>query len=87
MPLIIAFRNGSPLEKKRLRELFSSEQLASDHFPEITEWVARSGGIAHTQQLALDYVENAKRAIQDFSHHPSKEILLDLADYVICRRA
>lgn len=87
LPLIIAFRNGNTVEKKRLRELFGVEQLALEHFHEIREWVARSGGIAYTQQLALEYVENAKRAIQDFSLHPSKEILLDLADYVICRRA
>jgi octaprenyl-diphosphate synthase len=87
LPLIIAFRSGNLLEKKRLRELFGVEQLALEHFHEIREWVARSGGIAYTRQLALEYVENAKRAIQNFSLHPSKEILLDIADYVICRRA
>lgn len=86
LPLIVALRNGTPLEQRRLRELFSTEQLALEHFHEIREWVARSGGIAYTRQLALEYVENAKSAIQGFPSHPSKEILLDIADYVVCRR-
>jgi len=87
LPLIVALRNGNPTEQRRLRELFSTEQLALEHFHEIREWVARSGGIAYTRQLALEYVENAKNAIQGFPSHPSKEILLDIADYVVCRRA
>lgn len=87
LPLIVALGNCNPLEQKRLRELFSTEQLALEHFHEIREWVARSGGIAYTRQLALEYVENAKSAIQGFPSHPSKEILLDIADYVVYRRA
>jgi octaprenyl-diphosphate synthase len=87
LPLIFAFRNGNSLEKKRLRELFNAEQLAPEHFHEVREWVARSGGIAYTRQLAMEYVENAKSAIQIFPVHPTKEVLLDIADYVIWRRA
>ncbi len=87
LPLIVALGNCNPLEQKRLRELFSTEQLALEHFHEIREWVARSGGIAYTRQLALEYGENAKSAIQGFPSHPSKEILLDIADYVVYRRA
>jgi octaprenyl-diphosphate synthase len=87
LPLIFALRSGNSREKTRLRELFSIEQVALEHFHEIREWVSRSGGIAYAWQLAKEYVENAKRALQIFPLHPTKEILLDIADYVICRRA
>jgi octaprenyl-diphosphate synthase len=87
LPLIFALRNGAPVEKKRIRELFSAEQISAGHFHEIKEWVMQSGGIAHAGRMASEYVERAKEAIQIFPLDPAKEVLLDLADYVICRRA
>jgi len=86
LPLIFAFRNGSPAEKKRMRELFSAEQIPLEYFHEIREWVMHSGGIAYAARKASEYVERAKEAIRMFPLHPAKEVLLDLADYVICRR-
>jgi octaprenyl-diphosphate synthase len=70
-----------------VRELFGTEQIRVEHLQEIREWATRSGGIAYARQLASEYVERAKEAIQIFPLHPTKEILLDLADYVIYRRA
>jgi octaprenyl-diphosphate synthase len=86
LPLIFALQNCNPNEKQRMRELFSAEQIPLEHFHEIKEWVTRSGGIAYSGQLASEYVERAKEAIRIFPFHPAKEVLLDFADYVICRR-
>jgi octaprenyl-diphosphate synthase len=86
LPLIFALRNGNSAEKKRLRDLFSAEQIPLEHFHEIRELVTRSGGIAYARELASDYVEKAKAAIEIFPLHPTKEVLLDMADYVVCRR-
>jgi octaprenyl-diphosphate synthase len=86
LPLIFALQNCNPNEKQRMRELLSAEQIPLEHFHEIKEWVTRSGGIAYSGQRATEYVERAKEAIQIFPLHPAKEVLLDLADYVICRR-
>ncbi len=87
LPLIYALRNGNPGEKKKVRELFGTEQIRLEHLQEIREWATRSGGIAYARRLASEYVERAKEAIRIFPLHPTKEILLDLADYVIFRRA
>jgi len=86
LPLIYALRNGNAAEKKKLKELFSADQIPSERFHEIRERVTRSGGIAYARELASSYVQSAKEALRIFPLHPTKEILLDLADYVICRR-
>jgi octaprenyl-diphosphate synthase len=86
LPLIFSLRNSDAAEKKRLRALFSAEHIPAEHFYEIRELVTRSGGIAYTRGLASDYVEKAKEAIRMFPFHPTKEVLLDIADYVVCRR-
>jgi octaprenyl-diphosphate synthase len=86
LPLIFVLRNCNAAEKERIKNLFNAEPMLPEHFHEIRECVTESGGIAYAGQRALEYVEKAKEAIQIFPHHPTKEILLDLADYVICRR-
>jgi len=86
LPLIFALRNGGPYERKRLRELFNSEQIPPEYFLEIRELVTQSGGIAYCRRLASEYVEKAKAALRILPLHPTKEILLDVSEYVICRR-
>jgi octaprenyl-diphosphate synthase len=87
LPLIYAMRNGNAAEKEKMKELFSADQIPLERFHDIREWLMRSGGITYARELASTYVENAKQALQVFPLHPTKEILLDIADYVICRRA
>lgn len=86
LPLIFVLRNGSATERARLKTLFTVEPMLAEHLQEIKQCVTASGGIAYAAQRAMEYVDKAKEAIQIFPHHPAKEILLDIADYVICRR-
>jgi len=86
LPLICALRNGRPAQNKRLREIFSAEMIPLGDFEEIRDLVTKSGGIEYTQQLAVQHVQQAKEALRIFPDHPTKDILTDIADYVICRR-
>lgn len=86
LPLIHALRNGHPKDQARLREIFSDDEIPPESFDEVRELVTQSGGIAYTQRRALDHVQRAKQALSVFPHHPTKELLLDIADYVIFRR-
>jgi octaprenyl-diphosphate synthase len=86
LPLICAFRNQSASGQLRLRKIFTAEEISPEDFEEIRDIVTHSGGIEYTQRLALQYVREAKEAIQLFPSHPSRRILEEIADYVICRR-
>ncbi|HQN18211.1 MAG TPA: polyprenyl synthetase family protein [Syntrophobacteraceae bacterium] len=86
LPLIYALRNGSAAEREQLKDLFASNEDPLDRFHTINERVTRLGGIAYTRRLASEYVEGAKQALHGFPPLPAREILQDLADYVICRR-
>jgi octaprenyl-diphosphate synthase len=86
LPLICALRNGLPAQKKRLREIFSTEEIPPEDFGEVKEIVTQSGGIEYTQNLAIQHVLKAKDALDIFPANPTKEILTDIADYVIYRR-
>ncbi len=86
LPLIHALRNGRQSAQERLRQIFSDEIIPPEAFDEVRDLVTQSGGIAYTQQRALEHVQRAKSALAAFSDHPTKDLLTDIADYVIFRR-
>lgn len=87
LPLIYALRNGSEAQRRQLRDIFSADEIRPEDFARVKELVMGAGGIDYTRRLAEDYVQRAKEALGVFSFHPTKETLLDIAEYVICRRA
>ncbi|MCK8602652.1 polyprenyl synthetase family protein [Desulfoferrobacter suflitae] len=86
LPLIYAFRHQGKNDKKRLRRIFAADEILPEDFHEVRDIVARSGGIEYTRRLATQYVRQAKEAIHIFPSHPTRRLLEDIADYVICRR-
>ncbi len=87
LPLIYALRNAKASERLRLRQVFTSESIAPESLREINDIVARSGGIDYTIDQAAAHSMRAKEALRIFPESPVKSILLDIADYVTCRRA
>lgn len=87
LPLIFAFRHGNTEEKRRLMEIFGAERIPHADFMELKDLVTRSGGIEYTRRLAAEHVGKAKAAIALFPAIPAREILEDIAEYVIHRRA
>ncbi len=87
LPLIYAFRSAKAADRHRLRQIFTSEHISEEDVREISELVVRSGGIDYTNNQACMYSSRAKEALRAFPQSPVKEILEDIADYVICRRA
>jgi geranylgeranyl pyrophosphate synthase len=47
----------------------------------------RHGGIAYTQAQAAAHVQQAKTALAPFADGPTREILMDIADYSRVRKA
>jgi octaprenyl-diphosphate synthase len=86
LPLIHALQNGRADAKARLKDIFGAEEIPMELFAEARELVIASGGIEYTQRLAVDHVQRAKQALDIFPSSPTKETLIDIADYVICRR-
>ena len=87
LPLIYALRNAKASERRRLRQIFISEEISAKDISEIRNIVVRTGGIEYTNNQACAHSMRAKDALRIFPQGPVKEILEEMADYVICRRA
>lgn len=86
LPLIYTMREASLADQRRVRDLFSADSLHPENIEEVRRIVHLAGGIEYTQRRASEHIHIAKDALGMFPDHPAKDILNDLADYVICRR-
>ena len=86
LPLIYALQKAKAAERFRLRQLFIADQVRAKDMAEIRSLVLRAGGIEYTNNKACEHSMSAKEALRIFPKGPVKEILDDIADYVICRR-
>ncbi len=87
LPLIFTLQNGDSASTGRLREIFSSDEIPREDFLEARDLVVRAGGIDYTQRLAMEHVSEAKEALNAFPPHPTRDLMMDIADYVVFRRA
>jgi octaprenyl-diphosphate synthase len=86
LPLIYALRNGKAAERRRIKQIFISEEISAKDISEIRNLMVRTGGIEYTNTRACAHSMRAKEALGIFPRGPVKEILDDIADYVIYRR-
>lgn len=85
LPLIKAVAQATAEERAfwvRVIERGDQRDGDLDHAMALME---RYGTMATTRAEALDWAENAKAALADLPEHPIREMLHDLADYVVAR--
>jgi octaprenyl-diphosphate synthase len=86
LPLIHALHHSQPEEREQLQKIFSAEKIFPKDFERMQDLVVRTGGIERTVRLAMEHVQQAKNVLNIFDENPTKEVLSDIADYVIYRR-
>jgi octaprenyl-diphosphate synthase len=86
LPLIHALHHSQPEEKEHLQRIFNADKISPKDFERLQDLVVRTGGIERTVRLAMEHVSQAKKVLSIFDESPTKEILTDIADYVIHRR-
>jgi octaprenyl-diphosphate synthase len=86
LPLIHAMQHCTDSQRAELRRIFAGDEIGTQEFLRVKELVTRTGGIEFTRNLAADHIRNAREALEFFPDHPAKEILRDMADFVVCRR-
>lgn len=86
LPLIHAMRTAKPEDRRAIQRVFGNAAASPEAFETVRRIVHGSGGIEYTLQRASEHIATAKTALSIFPEHPSRGILLDIADYVLCRK-
>jgi octaprenyl-diphosphate synthase len=86
LPLIRALQSSDNKDRHRLVDLITSDSIQEETFAEVKQIIKRYEGLDYTDQLANHYITEAKSALAIFPPSPTRESLLEIADYVVVRR-
>jgi geranylgeranyl pyrophosphate synthase len=88
LPMLRAIELTSGSEREELRRLLGRDLQDSISDEEVTraiEILRRSGAAQSAMQTALDHVAQAKAQLEHFAPSPARDMLCDIADYVVSR--
>jgi len=70
-----------------MKKIIRSKDFSKRDFKTLLELMEKYGGLEYTRKTAADYIDKAKRALSVFEPSQPKEIMLDIANYALARRA
>ncbi len=88
LPVIFSLKQASSEDRTWMENIIKTEVFSVEEFEKLIEMLKKYGGIKHTEKMATEYIKKAKHALSIFNHPDqlkTKEILLDIADYVLER--
>ena len=86
LPVIYALQAAAPGDRTVLETTITND-FSDQEFKILIELLDKYGGITYTQAKAAEHIRQAKQALAIFEASATKEILLDVADYALARKA
>jgi octaprenyl-diphosphate synthase len=86
LPVIYALKQARAADRELMVKIILDENFSTQDFNILIELLDKYGGIEYTQKTATGYIDTAKKALSVFEPSPTKETLLDIADYALARR-
>ncbi len=86
LPLIYALSNAEDTKRKEIIKILKKKKLTKKEIQYVVDFAVENGGIEYTQNIAENYINDAKKLIADFDDCAAKKSLLALADFIINRR-
>lgn len=86
LPLIHTLKNSPDQDRNNIKEISRKDQFSDEDFRSIFYLVKDHGGLDYTREKAMEAKDKAKGFIQIVKSSENRQILMDLADYVIERK-
>jgi octaprenyl-diphosphate synthase len=87
LPVIYTLKTATVQDRDQIVDIIKNENFSVNEFERLIELLNKYGGIAYTQNLAANHIDRAKKALSVFEPSETREIMLDVADYTLARRA
>ncbi|MBQ6629449.1 MAG: polyprenyl synthetase family protein [Methanobrevibacter sp.] len=84
---IIAIKGLASVEDDRLLEILKADNNSQDEIDEAIEILENCGAIEYARNLALESVDQAKEVLEILDDSSFKQVLVDIADFVLERSA
>ena len=85
LPVIYSLKSADEKDRTRMENIIKNKNFSVNDFETLIKMIDKYGGQLYTQNLATEYVQNAKEALAVFQNSKTKEVLLMIADYTLSR--
>jgi octaprenyl-diphosphate synthase len=85
LPVIYSLKSADEKDRNRMENIIKNKNFSVNDFKTLIRMIDKYGGQLYTQNLAKEYVQNAKKALAAFENSKTKEVLLMIADYTLSR--
>jgi len=86
LPLIHALSRAPEADRQFMVAILENRNFTGTEFTSLVEMLKRHGGIAYTEAQAAAHIQKAKKALRPFEDSPTRETLMDIADYARVRK-
>jgi octaprenyl-diphosphate synthase len=87
LPVIYSLNAAADTDRRRIETIVGNSEFSISEFQELVGYLQTYGGIDYTWQKANAHITSAKTAIARFEPSPTREILMDVADYALSRKS
>ena len=87
LPLIHALRKADAKDRVWMTTIIEEQDFSEADFHRLIERLHQYGGLAYARKVASEHVTRAREALEAFQSSATKEILLDIAEYAMVRKA
>ena len=87
LPVIYSLREASSEDRIIMEKIITDKNFSFNDFEILIELLKKYGGLEYTKKLASRHIEKAKNSILFFEPSETKELLLNIADYALIRKA
>ena len=85
LPVIYSLKSAGEIDRTLMENIIKNKNFSVNDFKTLIRMIDKYGGQLYTQNLAKEYVQNAKKALAAFENSKTKEVLLMIADYTLSR--
>lgn len=87
LPLIHALSKAPEADRGRMIAILQKPNFSDEEFADLVGMLDQHGGIAYTQAAAAARIQSAKTALGPFDGNATRQVLMDIADYALIRKA
>jgi len=87
LPVIYSLKEADTEDREKMEIIIKNSAFSAEDFKQLVSLLNKYGGITFTEELAAEYIQKAKKALSVFKPSKTREILLDVADYILARKA
>ncbi|MEN8245164.1 MAG: polyprenyl synthetase family protein [Thermodesulfobacteriota bacterium] len=86
LPVIYALQQAGSADRQKMEQIIQDDHFSVAAFEILKEMLRQYGGIAYTENLAMEHITKAKDALNSFAASETRDILMDIADYAVSRK-